>query len=285
MTAAAVRILELRSVWGTGGGPDKTILLGTARTDRSRYAITVCYIRDARDQAFGITAKARDLDIDYRELVERHSFDPSIWPRLRQLVREQAIDIVHTHDLKTDVLGLPLARAEGAIALATVHGWSGESRKERLYYAVEKRLLARYPRLVAVSRPIRDELIRHGARPERVITVLNGIDHLQVRRDHTRERDARARLGIEPGTFVIGSIGRLEPQKRFDLLIDAVARLREHHPHVRCFIAGDGSLRQALTVQIDRLGLRDACVLLGHQHDVQSAGNDGGHHECDEEAR
>ena len=49
-----VRVLELRSVFGTGGGPEKTILLGAAQSDPSRYAVTVCYIRDARDEVFGI---------------------------------------------------------------------------------------------------------------------------------------------------------------------------------------------------------------------------------------
>jgi len=37
-----IRILELRSVRGTGGGPEKTILLGAARSDPSRFAVTVC---------------------------------------------------------------------------------------------------------------------------------------------------------------------------------------------------------------------------------------------------
>src|SRR5207244_1788043 len=49
-----IRILELRSVWGTGGGPEKTILLGTARTDPRRFDVTVCYLRDRRDPIFSV---------------------------------------------------------------------------------------------------------------------------------------------------------------------------------------------------------------------------------------
>ena len=220
---------------------------------------------------FGIDAKASALPVDYVELRERHSLDPSIWSSLRRLVRERRIDIVHAHEYKTDLLAWLLSKFEPIIPLSTAHGWTGHtSREQRFYYPLDKRILARLPKVIAVSGQIREELIRHGAGPEQVITVLNGIDHLQFRRDRARERDARARLGIDPGTFVVGSIGRLEPQKRFDLLIDAVASLREHHPHLRCFIAGDGSLRPTLTAQIARLGLRDACVLLGHQNDVQA---------------
>jgi hypothetical protein len=42
---APIRVLELRSVFGTGGGQEKTILLGTARTDASAFDITFCYSR------------------------------------------------------------------------------------------------------------------------------------------------------------------------------------------------------------------------------------------------
>ena len=73
-----IRVLELRSVRGTGGGPEKTILLGAARSDPARVAVTVCYIRDARDQVFAIGERARALGVDYVEPVERGSFDPRI---------------------------------------------------------------------------------------------------------------------------------------------------------------------------------------------------------------
>src|SRR5947207_917056 len=97
-----VRVLELRSVRGTGGGPEKTILMGAARADRARFAVTVCYIRDARDGVFSIDGRAAPLGVDYVEVHERHSLDPRIWPELRRLVRERRIDIVHAHEYKTD---------------------------------------------------------------------------------------------------------------------------------------------------------------------------------------
>ena len=113
-----IRVLELRSVWGTGGGPEKTILIGTERATRSRFAVTVCYIRDARDPVFGIDKRAGALDIDYVEVRERHSFDRSIWGALKALVGERRIDIVHSHDYKTNLLGYLLSRRTNVIPLA-----------------------------------------------------------------------------------------------------------------------------------------------------------------------
>ena len=68
-------MLELRSVRGTGGGPEKTILLGAAMADRDRAQVTVCYLRDQRDTAFGVADKAAGVDVDYVEVTERHSFE------------------------------------------------------------------------------------------------------------------------------------------------------------------------------------------------------------------
>src|SRR5688572_22815871 len=115
-----VNVLELRSVRGTGGGPEKTILLGAARTDRARFNVTVCYLRDARDPVFGIGERAAGLNVDYVEIREQHSFDTGIWRPLTQLVRDRQIQIVHAHEYKTDLLALLLARRHPVTPLATV---------------------------------------------------------------------------------------------------------------------------------------------------------------------
>src|SRR5262245_19072402 len=264
-----VRVLELRSVRGTGGGPEKTILLGAAMADASSIHVTVCYLRDRRDRVFAIDDRARRAQLDYVEVTERHSFDPLVWPQLKQLVAERQIDVIHAHDYKTNLLALLLSKACGVAALSTVHGWTGHSARERYcYYPTDKRILANFPRLIAVSTDIAHELVRHGAPPARVTTVLNGIDHRQFTRDAAKVAHARAALNLRPDDVVIGAVGRLEPQKRFDLLLSAFKEIHAHRPNTRLVIAGDGSLKQRLASQRDALGLGNVCQLTGHVNDV-----------------
>ncbi len=264
-----LRVLELRTVRGTGGGPEKTILLGAARHDPAEFDVTVCYIRDRRDDVFDVDRRAGAAGVRYLEIVERRSFDPRIWPALRRTVAERRIDLVHSHDYKTDLLALLLARRDGVTPLATAHGWTGQSwRERRVYYPADRLLLRWFPCVIAVSSEIRDVLVRSGVQAARVRTILNGIDPGAFRRERSREAAARRALGFPPGAIIAGAIGRLERQKRFDLLLDAFAQLSSRHPQLRLAVAGGGSLEAALRAQADRLRLNGSVRLLGARGDI-----------------
>ena len=264
-----ISVLELRSVRGTGGGPEKTILLGAAKRDQSRFAVTVCYIRDLRDEVFAIDERARAMGVDYIEVKERHSFDPGIWRALRTVVRDRHIDIVHAHDYKTDLLALLLSRRTGVIPLATAHNWAGRSPRERLvYYPLDKRCLARFPHVIAVSTPVKNELIRHGAKPKNVTVILNAIDPAAFRRDAIGREEIRHEIGLRPADFVIGTVGRLQAEKRFDLLIQVFARLAAERADIQLVLVGDGQLKDELTSLAAKSGVTGRCRFLGHRSDV-----------------
>jgi glycosyltransferase involved in cell wall biosynthesis len=267
--SSRIAVLELRSVRGTGGGPEKTILLGAEQANHARFAVTICYVRDLRDEVFGIDRRASAMEVAYVEVRERHSFDRRIWRQLTSLVEERQIDIVHAHDYKTDLIALLLARRTGIIPLATAHGWTGQTARERFaYYPADQWLLARFPRVIAVSSEIKARLIERGAAPERVVVLLNAIDPDQFRRSETRRQAMRTSLGYGETDVVIGAVGRLERQKRFDLLLEGFAPLAATHPGLRLAIAGDGSLRGDLESQASRLEISQRCAWLGHRNDI-----------------
>src|SRR5438105_1506009 len=114
-----IHVLELRSVRGTGGGPEKTILRGAALAADSDIRVTVCYIRDQRDDVFAIDRRAAALGVPYVEVMEKHSFDPAVVGALRGLVRRLGIDIIHAHDYKTNLLAWLMGQLEPIAPLTT----------------------------------------------------------------------------------------------------------------------------------------------------------------------
>jgi len=119
-----------------------------------------------------------------------------------------------------------------------------------------------------VSSDARRELVERGAKPENVSVILNGIDHTMFCRDRSREHQVRQELGFRASDFVIGAVGRVEPQKRFDLLLDAFASLLKAQPQLKLVIVGDGSLLGELRAQVEHLMIHDACRLIGNRTDV-----------------
>jgi glycosyltransferase involved in cell wall biosynthesis len=263
--ADPIRILELRSVRGTGGGPEKTILIGSARSDPRRFQITVCYLRDGSDEAFQIGTNARQLGLDYVELCERHSLDVRIWPQLVDLIRDRRIDIVHAHDYKTDFLALLLARYTRIVPIATVHGWIWNTRRERIYNRLDLEVLRRFPAVITVSGAIRRQVIAGGSAPDRVHHIVNGVDHRIYRQTAgTRDR-IRGEFRIPADAPLIGAVGRLSREKRFDLLLTAAARLS---PDVHVLIVGDGPERVALQTSTSSLGMSERVRFAGARRDV-----------------
>ncbi|MBE9028703.1 glycosyltransferase family 4 protein [filamentous cyanobacterium LEGE 11480] len=59
------------------------------------------------------------------------------------------------------------------------------------------------------------------------------------------------------------AVGRLNPQKGFDLLLDAFAPLRDRHPDWNLTVLGEGELRAELEAQRDQLGLNDRVHFIG----------------------
>jgi len=83
--------------------------------------------------------------------------------------------------------------------------------------------LANGRRLVAVDRTVADELLRAGARPERVVVVPPGADHLPPA-DREAAQDALSRAGVHR-PYVL-ALGTLEPRKNLARLVEAYARYR-----------------------------------------------------------
>src|SRR5207245_11647714 len=74
---------------------------------------------------------------------------------------------------------------------------------------------------IAASDMVRGGLIRWGA-PARKITVIpNGLDTAARACDPAAGQRVREQFGISPDTYVIGALGRLDPNKRIDLMIEA----------------------------------------------------------------
>lgn len=193
-----------------------------------------------------------------------------LWPGpLIRLLRSIAPDVVHSHSGVWYKATLAARRAGVRRVLHTEHGL--RARDSWMSRTVERRAARRTDVVVAVSDALAAILAGPIVPPEKVRVVPNGVD-TDLHQPGADGAPLRAALGIPPGAPVIGSIGRLEPVKAYDVMLAAFADLRRAWPRDRptpvLVLAGDGSERGRLTGLAAQLGLGDAVHFLGWRDDV-----------------
>jgi glycosyltransferase involved in cell wall biosynthesis len=154
------------------------------------------------------------------------------------LCREFNADVVHGHGYRPDVVDSDAIRGAGIATVATNHGPTRGSLRNRLYEFLHFRILRRFDAVIAVSQPIRDMLVSSGVQPSRVHVVPNAWNELTP--PLTRE-DARSLLGLPGDARVLGWIGRMSREKGIDVFIDAL-RVMPDNDVIGCII-GDGRER------------------------------------------
>lgn len=254
------------------GGIERWLIEVFRRSDQKQFAHEVV-VREPGRHAFFPELESLHIPIHFcpghpNPLAFGRSF-------LRLLRQGQSVAVVHSHlDLFTGLVML-LARMGGVPSrIAHIHndysltdqtaGWS-----RRAYVALIRWLVARHATLgLAVSESAAVYLFGADWRqqPARAI-VPAGIDLLPLR---LRRADPllRHQLAIPPSAWVIGTTGRLVPQKNQMVLIEAMSELLLRIPHALLVIAGAGPLKDALATRAAELGVSHAVALIGSREDV-----------------
>jgi glycosyltransferase involved in cell wall biosynthesis len=270
---AKIRLLELRNTYKWGGGPDKTILLSAERHDPARVEAVVAYIRDARDREFTIGDKARAKGLTFYEIEERGKFDIRVLKALREIVLCHDINLIHSHDHKSDLFAYVLRRwlcPRPIALLSTAHAWVMLGLKGEMYRRLDLSLMRRFDHLIAVSHATKDEMINAGVPPHLISVVHNGIDtdawsQSQVR---TSQRNA---LGVGKAFPVVGYVGRIMPEKDLETWVHAASLVAHEYPQARFVLVGEGKddsyLEQLKRLAVD-FGIGERTHFPGYRSDL-----------------
>jgi len=191
---------------------------------------------------------------------------------LRELKRAlDGADLVHAHGVRAGLAAGAAARSDSVPHLiVTIHNAVFESGSTRRgAESVAHRMLA----LLAEQRICVSEDLARAARsaaPAKAGSVLVmpvGADPTPVKPAEVAA--ARRELGLEPGWPLVVGVGRLDPQKGFDVLVEAAARLNGGSPPV-VLICGEGPARPDLEDRIHALGLGGRVRLLGNRKDAKA---------------
>jgi len=267
------RILHLRDT-DRICGPGKTILETANRIDRNKYDIHVgVFVRSITEENNYV--RALELAGVQTELILMSGpLDRSVIGRITDLIQRNRYEVVHSHEYKGDLIARAVSRRVNVRLVSTCHGWIRNSTRAKFLAFLQKSALRRFQKVIAVSPPIRAELLDSGLKQEQVDLIFNAIVSDKYRRSDEGEGFVRNQFGVGRQVELIGCIGRLSPEKgQRDLLTAAAQLLKERNAAFLLFI-GDGPDLGILQRMADDFGVSDKVGFMDHTTRIQAVYRD-----------
>lgn len=192
--------------------------------------------------------------------------------RLRWLIgflKEQQIDIIHSHLLYANILSSVAARLARIPVVCTLHSTHAEKGwRLRLLKSVEDFCLQNFAsRILAVGQKVAAAHV--GRYRQRSVDVIpNGIPEPEEVPTQTRERLRNELAGGDNSNLIIITVGRFEPSKGYQDMVEAFKLLREKNKKSRLLMVGSGSLHDSIRMQVETLDLKQSVILAGERHDI-----------------
>jgi glycosyltransferase involved in cell wall biosynthesis len=183
--------------------------------------------------------------------------------RLARFLKENEIDVVHTHDFYTNIFGMTaaaMARVHARIAYkGETHGFrtSAQKRLERVAFRLAHRV-------VANSDAVRKQLIRESVPAEKVVKHHNGLDLKRVTIQSGATRGDILGMLALPERRLVTIVANLQhPVKDHPTFLRAAARVHSAIPDAAFVIAGEGKLMPGLRELAAELNLKNDVFFIG----------------------
>ena len=96
----------------------------------------------------------------------------------------------------------------------------------------------------------------------KIFAVQNAVEENDTDREQTRKNIIKA-FGINDNSMLIGSMGRMDPLKKFDLLIQVFSELRVENKNIHLLLIGDGPEKPRLIKLVESIGLTPFVTFTG----------------------
>lgn len=212
------------------GGQRQLLLLAEGLRARGHQQLIACV------EGAGLERRAHQLGLEVFALPAHdpaHAFATML---LRQHLKLWKPQILHAHDGRGQTLawlasmGLPVVRiASRRVTFLPRDGWTYRWKYGRTCHAV-----------ITVSENIRQLSIQAGVPKERIEVIPDGIELPAELPSSAARLNLRSSWGCDEHDFVLGMLGASTPEKGWDVMIAALALLRQRTPGVKLVLAGDG---------------------------------------------
>lgn len=221
-----------------------------------------------------ISNKFEQAGVEVEILKMRGYADLSAVRNLARILQEKEIDVLHTHLGLDSFLGFVAASIANVPMVSSVHFdqpsyVSTNNALVRTFWTAVQRIKSkRVAHFLPITQNVANELSKRESVPVRKVTVVHpGIPPFES--NQFRRNELRQEFGARSSDIVLISLGRLQPEKNFPYLLEAMRVIEQTQKNIKLWIVGDGFERDNLQKIIDEFELASCVKLLGYRADAK----------------
>ncbi len=277
MTTAPIKVLHF--ICSTGFyGAEKWILALANNSDRNLVTSELVVTREPENHDLKLIEDFNALDLKSHHVDMSGRFDVRAVKSLVKVIKDNQIDVLHSHGYKSDILGLIASKIAGIKCITTPHGFEKTNDwKLELFISAGCRTFKYFDYVVPLSRELYSDVEKFGVAEDKIIYIRNGVDlkdiDYRLPAESPVERTADTPLNA-PESKTIGFIGQMIERKNVSHLLDVFEKLAASNSGLKLVLLGDGDSREKFESYSDGLKARDRISFLGFQNDPLSYLND-----------
>ena len=252
--AGPTEIVMVKGVYDLAGGPETVLQMSAGNLDRRAFPpLLVLLARPGQELPpvlASLEAGLPSLRLGWRGIAAA----PLAALALARIMRARPGSILHTNDMRSDLLAFLVTCVLRVPWIAHVHGWLGETHagRHKVYEDIDRWLIRSADLVLVGSNAMAGECRKAGARHVEIVT--NGIPAADPSAFDAEAARIRARIA-PGGGLVAGMLGRLHPGKGQALLIEALADLRAKGLDLQVLLVGEGPAEADYRALAERLGV------------------------------
>ena len=252
-----MKILHLRSS-EFYGSPER-LIIGQCLHLKEFQHVCGSFVRPGAESRF--LEECEKAGIYHKAVRESHLADLRTAARIGQLIDAERVDLLVSHDYKANFYGRMAAKRRSTPQIAYFHGLTSEGLRMRLYNRIDRHVLRKIGLVITVSEVSKSSLVERGVPESRIRVVYNAIDHDSLTKHPKRESSG------QPYQRIVAA-GRFSHEKGLDILLEAIARIKESAPPFQLYPYGHGVEENNLKQMVSRLGLGDIVEFSGFVDDI-----------------
>jgi glycosyltransferase involved in cell wall biosynthesis len=263
-----MKILHLYSNWKWTGPSEHALNLAAHLTGKE-YDLTFACGRPPVTVKDSLEKRAKEVGLNLMQkfYLNKHF---NIWHdvidvgRLTRFIKKEKCALIHTHLCNDHIIAGVAARGVSKRILIVRTVYEGEG----LSYNIRNRILLSQftDGLIVVSESSQSEIEKRFNFPsDKIWKICPGVDCDRFNQG-IKGNEVRERYGINHTAPVVGIVARVQPQRRFEVFLNAMVSTIKKIPHLKVLIIGRGTHIEEVAIKpVERLGIKNHVIFTGYR--------------------